>query len=209
MGILLKRTSIFLLLALSVPIFAWADERFFGIDHRINRDDTGMWSRSNQVALQTGSIVVVLGGALWEGTDSRLGKTFWQATDAMAATAVLSNTAKIFFRRERPVEGNDSDEWFASKENRSFPSAEVAHITSVITPFIIEYQKDSPEVWGLTVLPIYCGIARMKSQAHWQSDVLAGAALGAGVGYYFAKYKSPFFVELVPHGVTVGIRKRF
>lgn len=134
--------------ALLIPIMAMAGDGF-GIDNTLHKDDNGIWSRSNQRYLQTGSMAVVLGGALWEGADTRLGKTFWKATDSMAATAVLSNTAKYIFRRERPNEGNDSDEWFKSSKNRSFPSAEVAHITAVITPFIYEYQKDTYMVWGL------------------------------------------------------------
>jgi len=49
---------------------------FLGIDHRLNFDNSGIWSRSNQKTLEMGSALVVVGGALWEGNDTRLGKTF-------------------------------------------------------------------------------------------------------------------------------------
>ena len=43
---------------------------------------------------------------------------------------------------------------------------------------------DHPAVWSLAALPVYIGTARLKAQAHWQTDVLAGAALGGDIGYY-------------------------
>jgi len=60
----------------------------------------------------------------------------------------------------------------------------VTHITAIVTPFIEEYGQDHPAIWALAALPLYDGLARMKSQAHWQSDVLAGMALGVGTGLY-------------------------
>jgi len=58
-------------------------------------------------------------------------------------------------------------------------------------------------------LPIYDGIARMKSQGHWQTDVLAGAALGAGIGLYNSSRDTPFSVTVLPNAITVGFNKKF
>ena len=55
----------------------------------------------------------------------------------------------------------------------------MAHITAIVTPFIAEYRRDQPLVWALAGLPAYVGVARMKSQAHWQTDILAAMALAA------------------------------
>ena len=41
---------------------------------------------------------------------------------------------------------------------------------------IVNYAKEYPWVWGLEVLPVYDAIARVKSHAHWQTDVIAGWA---------------------------------
>ena len=64
-------------------------------------------------------------------------------------------------------------------------------------------------MYALAVLPIYDAIARMKSQAHWQTDVLAGAAIGFGAGYYAHSRDTPFVLNVLPHGVMVGIRKQW
>jgi len=154
-------------------------------------------------------MLVDVGGSLWFGSDSRMGKTFWQSTDSMAITALSSVVGKETFRRERPNHSNDPNAWFQSSTDRSFPSGEVAHITSVITPFIVEYHNENPYVWSLTALPIYDGIARMKSQAHWQTDVLAGAALGATAGVLSSNRETPLSVLILPHSVTVGLHKIF
>jgi hypothetical protein len=63
--------------------------------------------------------------------------------------------------------------------------------------------------YALELLPIYDGIARMKVQAHWQTDVLAGFALGGLTGYYAHNRDSPFILSVLPHGFTVGVRKQF
>jgi len=67
-------------------------------------------------------------------------------------------------------------------------------------------------VWALAALAalaVYVGVARMNSQAHWQTDVLAGAALGAGIGYYEYTRESAWSVTVLPRGLTVGFRKQF
>mgnify|MGYP003334855052 FL=1 len=49
----------------------------------------------------------------------------------------------------------------------------------------------------------------MKSQAHWQTDVLAGAALGATAGVLSSNRETPLSVLILPHSVTVGLHKIF
>lgn len=181
-----------------------------GIDHRLAFDESGLWARSNQTAVQDLSAIAVLGGALWEGNDSRLGRTFWKASESMVIADASAQALKIATRRPRPVQLDDPNAWFRSGGSyRSFPSGEVTHITAIVTPFIAEYGNDHPAVWGLAALPLYVGVARLKSQAHWQTDVLAGAALGAGVGYYESTRQSAWSATVLPHGLTVGFRKQF
>jgi membrane-associated phospholipid phosphatase len=180
-----------------------------GIDHMLPLDESGIWTRSNQLAVQNLSAITVIGGALWEGNDSRLGRTFWKATDAMLLTDLSAAVAKDVFRRARPSQGNDPNDWFGPSGHKSFPSGEVAHITAIVTPFIAEYHSDNPAVWALAVLPLYVGEARMKSQAHWQTDVLAGAALGGGIGYWLQKRDSSWTASVLPRGMTIGFKKTF
>jgi undecaprenyl-diphosphatase len=99
--------------------------------------------------------------------------------------------------------------WFKSGSNHSFPSGEASVAAALVTPYIFEYEKEQPLVWLLTLLPAYVGTARVKNQAHWQSDVLAGWAVGGLSGWYAHERDVPIFVTLLPHGASVGLRTRF
>ena len=195
--------------ACSIGPQAFAAGGPLGIDHRLALDENGVWTRSNQLAVQDLSALAVIGGALWEGNDSRLGKTFWKATDAMLLANLSAAVAKDVFRRARPIQGNNPNDWFGSSSNKSFPSGEVTHITAIVTPFIAEYGSEHPAVWALAALPAYVGVARMKSQAHWQTDVLASMALGGGIGYYMQRRDSAWTATVLPHGLTVGFKRSF
>jgi len=178
-----------------------------GIDHKVEFDESGIWSRSNQKFLEYGSIVANVGVAVWEGGDTRLGRNAWQSVDSMALSGVVANVAKPVFGRKRPRDTEDPNEWRSG--GKSFPSGEVASISGIVTPYILEYRHDQPAVYALELLPLYDGIARIKSQAHWQTDVLAGFAIGTASGYYAYNRDSPFILNILPHGVSVGVRTRF
>ncbi|HET7649256.1 MAG TPA: phosphatase PAP2 family protein [Gammaproteobacteria bacterium] len=178
-----------------------------GIDHRLPYDDSGIWARHNQLLLQDGVILTELGGALWLGGKSRLGNTFWRSLDSSAFAALTVQGMKYAFGRERPSQTDNPNQWF--KNGQSFPSGEVALQASFITPFIMEYRHDHPWVWGLELLPAYDGVARMKVHGHWQTDVLAGWAVGTLWGVYAHDRKTPFFLSVMPHGIMVGLHTSF
>jgi len=180
-----------------------------GIDHKLTYDNSGIWKRSNQLALEDLTIAAVLGGSLWEGGESRLGNEFWRSLDSSALGAVASTAMKEIFTRERPTQTDDPNKWFQGKGHYSFPSGEVTLISSAITPFVLEYGPEQPAVYALELLPIYDAVARMKVQAHWQTDVFAGWVIGTASGYYAQHRDSPFFLDLLPGGFEVGLKTRF
>jgi len=45
----------------------------------------------------------------------------------------------------------------------------------------------------------------MKSQDHWQTDVIAGWALGTAVGYWRHVQRCLSRCQILPHGLTVGL----
>lgn len=181
-----------------------------GIDHRLPFDESGVWARSKQRAVENAATLAVLGSALWEGNDSRLGRTFWKAGEAMVLADISAQALKAATRRPRPEQLDDPNQWFRHGGSyHSFPSGEVTHVSAIVTPFILEYGQDHPAVWGLAALPLYVGAARLKNQAHWQTDVLAGAALGAGIGYYESTRTSAWSAGVLPRGLTIGFRKQF
>jgi PAP2 superfamily len=177
-----------------------------GIDHRLSYDNSGIWKRSNQTALENLLIIGEFAGGIYEGGETRLGKTFWQAIDSSLLAAASTEGLKYAFTRTRPVQNNDPNSWFQGHGHYSFPSGEVAAVTSIVTPFVLEYRSDHPFVYALEMLPLYDAIGRMKQQAHWQSDVLAGFALGTASGYYAHHRDSPFVLSYMPHGVFIGLR---
>jgi len=180
-----------------------------GIDHEVGFDQSGIWARKNQTALQFGVIATEVAGALWLGNDDELGHTFWQSIDASALSGLAANVLKKTTGRARPDQGNNPNRWFRGSCCESFPSAEVTLQASFVTPFIVDYAREHPWVWGLEILPVYDAIGRLKSHAHWQTDVIAGWALGTAVGYWSAKRQVPLSVRILPGGISVGLSKRF
>jgi undecaprenyl-diphosphatase len=188
---------------------ASAEGGFLSLDHRLNLDNSGLWSRGSQRTIQYGAALVVVGGAFWEGRDTRLGRTFFKAADAMVLADATALVGKRVFRRQRPMDGNDPSAWGGASSDRSFPSGEVTHITAIVTPFIAEYHKDYPAIWALATLPVVVGVGRLKSQEHWQTDVLAGMALGVGMGLYAHNRSESLSIGLLPDGLTVGYKTKF
>lgn len=180
-----------------------------GIDHEWTLDESGIWARKYQVGLEYGVIVVEVGSSLWLGNDDELGHTMWQTIDSSLISGLASEALKRTFSRARPEQGDNPNAWFKGSCCESFPSGEVTLQASFVTPLIVHYARENPWIWGLEVLPVYDAIARMKSQAHWQTDVIAGWALGTGIGYWTSTWKTPLMVRILPGGLSVGLYKKF
>ena len=178
-----------------------------GLDHKVELDDSGIWNRSGQNLLRYGALVTTAGIALWEGGDTRLGRNAWQSIDSVSMATIIAEAGKRATGRLRPSETDDPQQWRMG--GRSFPSGEVAEISGIVTPYVLEYGSDHPSVIALEMLPVYDAIARVKVQAHWQSDVLAGFIIGTVSGYVAYRRESPLLLGLMPHGVSVGLRTRF
>ena len=181
----------------------------FGIDHELSLDQNGIWGRRYQTGLEYGVIAVEIGGALWFGNDNELGHTFWQSADASIISGIAAAALKRGFSRARPEQGGNANKWFQGSCCESFPSGEVTLQASFVTPLIINYSKSEPWIWALEALPLYDSVARLKSQAHWQTDVIAGWAIGSAIGYWSTTRQMPISVQILPRGLTVGISKRF
>ena len=180
-----------------------------GIDHELTYDNSGIWNRSVQKALLDTLIAGEIAGAVWEGGESRIGKTFWQSIDSSALGALSSEALKHIFTRSRPDQSPDPNLWFKGRGHYSFPSGEVTAVTAIVTPFIFEYGHDQPAVYALALLPLYDSVARMKARAHWQTDVIASVALGTATGYYAHSRSAPFILTVLPDGFMVGLHKQW
>ena len=179
------------------------------IDHRVNYDASGIWNPTvyrTTVGVLTAAEV---GGALWEGAETRFGKTLWQGIDSQIIALGAASAGKFIFTRDRPSTANNPCLWFQGGSNYSFPSGEASFSAALVTPYVLEYGAEHPATYALLLLPLYVGAGRIKNQAHWQTDVLAGWAIGGVSGWYAHSRDVPFMIELLPHGVAVGYHTRF
>jgi hypothetical protein len=208
-GTALHCSRIGLLLLLLASSRAIAAGGPLGIDHELSLDQSGIWARKYQTGIEYGVIAVEVGGALWLGNESELGHVLWQTLDASVISGIAAEALKRTFSRARPDQGEGPNKWFQGGCCESFPSGEVTLQASFVTPIIVHYAKENPWIWTLEALPIYDSIARLKSRAHWQSDVIAGWAVGSAIGYWSTTRQTPISVQILPGGFSVGVSKRF
>jgi membrane-associated phospholipid phosphatase len=179
------------------------------VDHLVSYDASGVWRPSIYRRIVDGLTIAEIGGALWEGSESRLGKTLWQGIDSEIIADVSAEAGKYVFTRVRPAVENNPCLWFQGGHNHSFPSGEAAVAAALVTPYVLEYAQDSPATYALLLLPLYVGAARVKNQAHWQSDVLGGWAVGGLSGWYAHSRDTPILIEVLPHGFAIGFKVQF
>jgi undecaprenyl-diphosphatase len=179
------------------------------IDHLWSLDNSGVWNPDVSRGITTALTIAQVGGAIWEGSETRFGKTMWQGIDSELIGAGAAQVGKYIFTRVRPDQENNPCLWFKGGHHYSFPSGEAAVSASLVTPYVIEYAGDNPVVYALLLLPLYTGVTRLKNQAHWQTVVLAGWAVGGLSGWYAHSRGVPILIEILPHGFQIGFKTSF
>jgi membrane-associated phospholipid phosphatase len=179
------------------------------IDHEVSYDASGVWNPDVYRGVVGVLTLAQVGGALWEGAESRFGRTMWQGIDSELISGVGATAGKYIFTRVRPSTENNPCLWFQGGHNYSFPSGEAAVAAGLVTPYVIEYARDYPAAYALLLLPLYVGAGRIKNQAHWQTDVLAGWAVGGLSGWYAHSRDVPLLIEVLPHGFSVWLKTTF
>ncbi len=179
------------------------------IDHLVSYDASGVWNPNVTRGIVGALTIAEIGGAVWEGYETRFGKTLWQGIDSEILAALGTQAGKYIFTRVRPATENNPCLWFQGGSNHSFPSGEASSAAALVTPYVLEYGRDNPAAYALLLLPLYAGVTRVKNQAHWQTDVLAGWAVGGLSGWYAHSRDVPIMIELLPHGFQIGYGKTF
>ena len=87
--------------------------------------------------------------AVWEGGETRFGRTMWKSIDATVIGGVAAEAMKLTFSRSRPSQSPDPNQWFQGSGHESFPSGEVTVVSAIITPVMLEYRNDHPSVYAL------------------------------------------------------------
>jgi undecaprenyl-diphosphatase len=179
------------------------------VDHLVSYDASGIWNPNVYRDVVGALTIAEIGGAVWEGAESRFGKTMWQGIDSEIIADVSAEAGKYIFTRTRPSTTNNPCLWFQHGSNHSFPSGEASVSAALVTPYVLEYGSEYPATYALLLLPLYVGAGRIKNQAHWQTDVLAGWAVGGLSGWYAHSRDVPIMIQLLPHGFEIGFKKQF
>ena len=179
------------------------------VDHRVSYDASGAWNPSVYRGIVGALTIAQIGGAIWEGAETRFGKALWQGVDSEIIADVAAMAGKYVFTRTRPIDADNPCLWFQGGSNYSFPSGEASVAAALVTPYVLEFGRDYPATYALLLLPLYVGAGRIKNQAHWQTDVAAGWAVGGLAGWYAHSRDVPIMIELLPRGFQIGYRKQF
>lgn len=199
------------LLVLSVAALPCAAQNcgWSRIDRLVDENSSGLWNPNVYRSVLSAASFAGLGGALWEGAETRLGKTMWQGVDSQLIAGVTAEAGKRIFTRARPYQGDNPCLWRQGKAFDSFPSGETSLAAALVTPYVLEYGADHPAVYAMLALPLWVGTARVKNQAHWQSDVLAGWAVGGLSGWLSHSLETPILIQILPDGFAIGFKAQF
>jgi membrane-associated phospholipid phosphatase len=142
---------------------------------------------SNDLKDALPSVAVFLGtwGYAWLVRDSNGLQESWAMLEAAGLGTVTGYGFKYIARREGPAQTSDPNEWFKSGGN-SFPSV---HATASFAIGTVLAESGNDEYrWLRRVLGYGLGVGtsylRLKHNAHWLSDTVAGAALGISSAHF-------------------------
>ena len=98
---------------------------------------------------------------------------------ASVAQSIVMVGAKNYFQRKRPIKGDGAYSFFQRGNDKSFYSGHTSEAFALATVLSEMLKEDYPVVpyvaYGLAGITAY---ARMHDQAHWATDVIAGAIMG-------------------------------
>jgi membrane-associated phospholipid phosphatase len=126
--------------------------------------------------------------AAWgDGGARQAGEDLLSISEAVAISLTLNQAAKSGFGRIRPSAWAEG-QLQGTNTNRSFYSGHTSFAFSLATAAgtvaTIRGYKSTPWVWavGMT-MAAGVGYLRVAGDAHWVTDVLAGAAVGGAIGF--------------------------
>ncbi|MGH2744240.1 MAG: phosphatase PAP2 family protein, partial [Thermoleophilaceae bacterium] len=124
---------------------------------------------------------LLVGMGLWSDLwRRRLPLAFAAAAAATGAASLVAHVLKQAFDRERPpVADPDLGSLVAIPGNPSFPSGHSATAFAAATAVAILCPRMRPYALGIAAA---VALSRVYLRVHFPLDVLAGAALGAGLG---------------------------
>jgi len=161
---------------------------------RITGDEIGEANRqdnASRIISYAGSIygLAAVAGTFYfvgrEKHDNRARETGLLATEAMIDSAIVEGVLKSVTQRARPADGVERSEFFDG--GSSFPSGHATGAWAVATVVANEYHDRLAVQLAAYGIASAVSVARFTGHKHYISDVVAGSALGWGIGRYVYK----------------------
>ena len=176
--------SLLLALCLFVPKGA-AQNWDINTLHKVNSWDGNFVRNYNKIISRTEPYVAVgvpvaMALAAWIKNDKDLLKDAVYVGTSVAGAFVVTYGMKYLVDRQRPYDRYpDRVHAYSHESSPSFPSGHTATAFALATSLSVKYPKwyviAPSALWACSV-----GVSRMNEGVHYPSDVLAGAAIGAG-----------------------------
>ena len=189
------------------PAIARASQRSRRKDPVTGKDLDGLTtfstkvSKVNETTLTAAGIVTYGTARLFHSpmvTDVAL-----HATESVVLASVASQLIRGPLGRTRPYVSHDSDQYKfkpfrgfygdSSFDYRAFPSIHTSSSMAVATVLTMEIHRRNPEATPFVAPVLFAagmlpGLARIRLDQHWSSDVAAGAFMGVLAGYKVVSY---------------------
>jgi len=183
--------------------------------HFVKNLAPGQKPNSNDVgdAIPTAAVLVATWGYATLIQDSSGHEEAWTMLEAAGLSGVTAYVVKFAAGRQAPDQTDNPNQWFKGGSG-SFPSW---HSTAAFAVGSVLAESGNDDYrWVRRLLGYGLGAAtsyeRLKHDAHWLSDTVAGAALGIASARFAMNRRerhddlSGFSVEPVPGGVVLAYR---
>jgi hypothetical protein len=114
--------------------------------------------------------------------DARARETGLLSAEALVDSLIVGGALKGISQRARPLTGRERSEFFDG--GNSFPSGHSTQAWAVATVIASEYRNHHSVQIAAFATATAVSFARFAEHKHYLSDVIAGSALGYGIGKY-------------------------
>ena len=203
-GIALAATGV---LSLADPQIARASQRGRRFDPVTGADADGLSkfsrrvSKVNETTLTAAGIIAYGAGRLFHSP--LVSDVALHATESVVLASLASQVIRGPLGRTRPYVSHDSDQYRfkplrgffgdSSFDYRAFPSIHTSSSIAVATVLSMEIHRRNPGATPFVAPLIYAaaalpGLARIRLDQHWSSDIASGAFMGVLAGYKVVSY---------------------